>query len=126
MRYVESQASTRQAMRPTRLCPCGKPSTIWLSQIERGGSRLTVAPSEAMDKDWNLRADTILISWVERCGFCYSLERMAEDVSRWKQQHPEKPYPIPSGKKPPFSLITSRETFCAHFGVTRVADAFCL
>lgn len=122
MRYVESQASTRQALRPTRSCPCGEPSTVWLAQIERAGKRLTVAPSEAMEKDWNLRSDTILIGWVERCGFCYSIERMNEDAARWRAERSD-PYPIPSWKKPPYSLITSREAFCQHFGVDRVADA---
>ena len=119
-----AKAAGPQAMRPVGVCNrngCGQPTSIQLTiGISPSGARVVTSPGEMINHDWTLRSGYTLTGWVERCGMCFSLERLNDDKRRWREMNPETPYPLPDWRKPPYCYITGpaefREFFHASIG----------
>ena len=116
----QARASGAPVIRPSGNCSrsgcTGKTSIQFAHVTNPNGMTLTVIPSEAINHDWTLRTGWTLLSWIERCFYCYSVERLLEDRARWRDTH-DTPYPIPDWRDPPFCHIRSADDFRRYTGV---------
>jgi hypothetical protein len=110
-------------MRPQGFCTvrgCGKESFIAFADVcDPSGKRCFVIPGDAIDvsyppnsrPQWKLRPGYTVYGYVERCGACYSRERIVEsgEPVGWEQE--------------PFCHVRNVQDFCAFFGVKSVGEA---
>lgn len=119
------QAAGPQVVRPTGMCGrsgCGGTTAIQLAQVVTpNGQRAVVAPGDAVASDWTLRSGLTFVGWIERCGYCFSVERLNEERARFRADGRE--HPTPNWGKPPFCHITSRQAFREAFGVSPIAQS---
>jgi len=107
----KKQDTTPEVVRPRGTCGVqgcdGKTSINLVVAMDTNGRKFVDAPSVYMD-GWKMRSGYTHCGWIERCCYCYSLERQKKSWSTGS--------PIPMWTRGPFADVRSRGDFVEFFG----------
>ncbi len=115
----EQEAGGAVVMRPTGQCGCSgcaRETSINLAAAFSPNGHAIVAPAlDVVTRDWRIRPGYTLRGWIDRCAYCYSMDRLREERIRHFKDTGEI-HPIPDWSHEPYRSVQSAEQFQEFFG----------